>query len=93
MKKQKSPGLELAIRTAGDQYALAQRLGITQSAVSHWKEVPSRHIIAIEKATGVSRRLLRPDLYDDETTLTGLVQPRGDETGLTGLVQPRRDDG
>lgn len=85
--KKRSRGLEMAIEAAkpdgqavGTISELARRLGIRQSAVSMWRDVPSHQIIPIEKATGVSRRLLRPDLYDDET-------------GLTGLVQPRRDDG
>jgi DNA-binding transcriptional regulator YdaS (Cro superfamily) len=58
-----SPGLTRAIETAGSMGKLARILGISQQAVSQWREVPTRHIIAIERATGVPREVLRPDLY------------------------------
>jgi DNA-binding transcriptional regulator YdaS (Cro superfamily) len=56
-------GLKRAIEAAGGQGRLARLLGIRQQAVSQWKEVPARHIIAIENLTGVPREELRPDLY------------------------------
>lgn len=57
--------LERAILVAGSGKALAQLLGVTPMAVSYWKVrgVPARHALPIEKATGVSRHELRPDLY------------------------------
>lgn len=57
--------LELAIRAAGTGRALADLLGVTPMAVSYWKTrgVPAHQAIPIEKATGVSRHDLRPDLY------------------------------
>ena len=58
-----SPGLTRAIEKAGSMGKLARLLGISQQAVSQWREVPTRHIIAIEHATGVPREVLRPDLY------------------------------
>ncbi|WP_350403406.1 transcriptional regulator [Pseudomonas protegens] len=60
--------LERAIRSAGTGRALANLLGVTPMAVSYWKSrgVPAHQVIPIEKATGVSRCDLRPDLYPAE---------------------------
>lgn len=41
----------------------ARALGLTPSAVSQWKRVPVKHLLAVEAATGIPRELLRPDLY------------------------------
>ncbi|MBJ2282469.1 helix-turn-helix domain-containing protein [Pseudomonas sp. MF6767] len=61
--------LERAILAAGSGKALAGLLGVTPMAVSYWKArgVPARHALSIEKATGVSRHELRPDLYPVES--------------------------
>lgn len=58
--------LDLAISTAGSQQALADHVGVVQSAVANWLKrgrVPSEHCLAIEIATGgvVGRKDLRPD--------------------------------
>lgn len=60
--------LERAIQAAGTGKALAGLLGVTPMAVSYWKArgVPARQAIPIEKATGISRHELRPDLYPTE---------------------------
>ncbi|WP_411835653.1 transcriptional regulator [Pseudomonas chlororaphis subsp. aurantiaca] len=62
--------LERAILAAGSGRALAEILGVTPMAVSYWKVrgVPARHALPIEKATGISRHELRPDLYPAEST-------------------------
>ncbi|WP_029032648.1 Cro/CI family transcriptional regulator [Salinarimonas rosea] len=56
-------GLDLAIRAAGGVGALARTLGISQPSVSNWSRIPAERVLAVETATGVSRSLLRPDLY------------------------------
>ena len=56
-------GLQKAIAAAGSQSELARRLGITPQAVQRWCSIPARHIIAIERVTGVPREVLRPELY------------------------------
>lgn len=60
-----STALERAILSAGSAKALAKIRGVTPMAVSYWKVrgVPARHVLPIEKATGVPRYELRPDLY------------------------------
>jgi TorA maturation chaperone TorD len=56
-------GLEEAIRVAGGVGALARKIGIAQPSVSNWSRVPAERVVSVEAATGVSRALLRPDLY------------------------------
>ena len=57
-------GLLAAIDAAGSITTLARGLGLSQPTVSVWKRVPPHHVIAVEALTGISRRELRPDLYD-----------------------------
>jgi TorA maturation chaperone TorD/DNA-binding transcriptional regulator YdaS (Cro superfamily) len=58
-------GLARAIEKAGGVAELARKIGIAQPSVSNWNRVPAQRVIAVEAATGVSRRQLRPDLYDE----------------------------
>lgn len=56
-----------AIEICGGQRKLANKLNVTQQAVSKWLHnvVPASHVVSIEKATErkVTRYDLRPDLY------------------------------
>jgi TorA maturation chaperone TorD len=67
-------GLERAIDAAGGVALLARKIGIAQPSVSNWNRVPAERVIAVESATGVSRKELRPDLYS-EPAVTGAVDP------------------
>jgi TorA maturation chaperone TorD len=58
-------GLEHAIDAAGGVAQLARKIGIAQPSLSNWSRVPAQRVIAVEAATGVSRKVLRPDLYPD----------------------------
>ena len=60
----RDPGLARAIYKAGGVAELARKIGIAQPSVSNWNRVPAQRVIAVEAATGISRRELRPDLYD-----------------------------
>jgi TorA maturation chaperone TorD len=64
-------GLEEAIRIAGGVGALARRIGISQPSVSNWERVPAERVISVETATGVSRAVLRPDLYVAPSATSG----------------------
>lgn len=57
-------GLQVAIAATGGISALARSLGLTQPTVSTWKRVPAHRVIQVEAVSGISRRILRPDLYD-----------------------------
>lgn len=70
MDDKKTP-LQRAVTLAGSQTELARRIGVQQAHVWNWLnrskgKVPGEHVIPIEKATGVSRHELRPDLYPIE---------------------------
>jgi DNA-binding transcriptional regulator YdaS (Cro superfamily) len=67
----KRQALARAIAKAGSQVALAAAIGKRQGQIGYWlnaakRGVPGDYVLAIEKATGVSRHDLRPDLYPRE---------------------------
>jgi DNA-binding transcriptional regulator YdaS (Cro superfamily) len=55
-----------AINQAGGLVVLARHLGLAPSTVSEWSRVPAERVLEIERVTGVSRHLLRPDIYPVE---------------------------
>lgn len=66
MPRMTKTALRKAIKAAGGQTALAKKIGSTQGHVSKWLEreyIPAEKVLPIERATGVSRHALRPDLY------------------------------
>jgi DNA-binding transcriptional regulator YdaS (Cro superfamily) len=60
----------LAVERAGSQSALARAVGISATAVWKWvqssKRVPAEFVLRVEASTGVSRHVLRPDIYPIE---------------------------
>jgi DNA-binding transcriptional regulator YdaS (Cro superfamily) len=52
-----------AARRYRSKRAVAKRLGISHQALSCWDRVPAVHCLAMEEMSGVSRHLLRPDVY------------------------------
>lgn len=55
-----------AIRKVGSQSNLARLVGVTPQAVQQWEaanRVSVRKVLEVEKATGISRHDLRPDIY------------------------------
>jgi TorA maturation chaperone TorD len=67
-------GLESAIDAAGGVAQLARKIGIAQPSVSNWNRVPAQRVIAVEIATGISRKILRPDLYS-ELAISDMLDP------------------
>ncbi len=63
-RKLRDAGLVTAIEAAGGVGCLARMLGLSQPTVSIWKRVPPHRVIEVERLTGLSRRVLRPDLFD-----------------------------
>lgn len=59
--------LEMAVNRAGSQTMFAKFIGVTQSTVWKWlrcgKPLPAEYVLKAEQKTGVSRHLLRPDIY------------------------------
>lgn len=54
----------------GTQTAFADAIGASQQLVSYWllhrRELPAEYVLATERAVGISRHELRPDLYPRE---------------------------
>lgn len=71
--------LDRAITHVGGVTALAEQLGVRQSAVSNWRKrgdrprVPAERCIAIEQATdgAVTRYDLRPDVFGEPPPAAG----------------------
>lgn len=66
IEKIRERALYRAIKTAGSVRALAEALDVKPARVTMWRhrnKIPAKFVIAVEKATGVSRHLLRPDIY------------------------------
>jgi len=58
--------LQAAIKAVGGVAAeLARRIGVTPQALGQWDKVPADRVLAVERATGVSRYILRPDICGD----------------------------
>jgi DNA-binding transcriptional regulator YdaS (Cro superfamily) len=55
--------LQRAKAKAGGLSALARALGVTPPAVAQWSRIPVRHVLAVERVTGIRREELRPDFY------------------------------
>jgi DNA-binding transcriptional regulator YdaS (Cro superfamily) len=63
IKRTRDPGLVAALTACGKAVHLATQLGITPQAIAGWRRVPAERVIDVERVTGVSREILRPDLY------------------------------
>lgn len=48
------------IAKAGGPAALAKKLGITTQAISQWKSIPARHVVAVADLTDTPVRSLLP---------------------------------
>ncbi|MCC2602553.1 transcriptional regulator [Sphingopyxis yananensis] len=63
--------LEHLVKNAGSQSQLARHLGVSQSTVWKWlqssKRLPAEHVLKAERVYGISRHLLRPDIYPTES--------------------------
>jgi DNA-binding transcriptional regulator YdaS (Cro superfamily) len=57
------PALQRAIDAIGGTAALAAELGIRAPSIYSWRRTPPERVLAVEKATGISRYELRPDIY------------------------------
>lgn len=60
-------GLERAIDAAGGHLTdLARAVGVSVQSVHGWRKVPVEHVLSLERKIGVSRYVLRPDIYGSE---------------------------
>lgn len=68
--------LQKAIEACGTSADLAERLGITAQAISQWDRVPPLRVLDVERASGVSRYELRPDIYPLDAPPTAPEAPQ-----------------
>jgi TorA maturation chaperone TorD len=87
-------GLEEAIRAVGGVSELARRIGISQPSVSNWDRIPAERVLSVEAATGVPRRVLRPDLFSDDIarTVDEVDAARAQEYALLSALLVRSPD-
>lgn len=52
-----------AAATVGGMSKLSRLLGLSPAAVGLWEQVPPKRVLEVERLTGVSRHVLRPDIY------------------------------
>jgi len=62
-----SDALTMAKEFAGGSVKLARLLKVTSQAIGQWRRVPADRVLAVERATGVARHELRPDIYPPQT--------------------------
>jgi DNA-binding transcriptional regulator YdaS (Cro superfamily) len=70
--------VKTAGRAAGSMSELARVLGLSSAAIAQWKRIPAERIVEIERATGVRREVLRPDLYQGPTLINALAIVRAE---------------
>lgn len=64
ISKMNKIAIETAIEKAGGMRALARAIGINYQSIQSWKtRIPAERVLDVERATGISREQLRPDLY------------------------------
>ena len=88
-------GLQTAIRAVGGVTELARRIGISQPSVSNWTRVPAERVLTVEAVTGVSRSILRPDLYGaqaEAAVIDDVDLARAQEYALLAALLARAPD-
>lgn len=95
MEQQLTPyeALIKAVEVAGSLAALARDCEVSTTAVWKWvqsaKRVSAEYVLRVEAATGVSRHLLRPDIYPRDTAPLP-ASAMGEETPLCGPILTAR---
>ena len=56
--------MQQVIAAAGNLATLCRAVGRQHSTVLKWRRVPVHHLEAVSKLTKISRRDLRPDLWE-----------------------------
>jgi TorA maturation chaperone TorD len=89
-------GLEQAVRAVGGVSELARQIGISQPSVSNWTRVPAERVLSVEAATGIDRKILRPDLYGELSDTPGrsddVAAARAQEYALLSALLARAPD-
>ncbi len=77
-RREPNIGVIEAVKRCGSQRELAKLLNVEQSSVMRWiwQNCPAERAVQIEKAVGVSRRIIRPDLFGDRPLVITAFKPR-----------------
>lgn len=69
VESENAPAKE-AVERAGGTRPLAQQLNVSYQAVQKWMQtgVPATRVLDVERVTGVSRHVLRPDVFGEAPT-------------------------
>ena len=68
-----------ALQIAGGRAKLAAALGCTRQTIYTWNSVPPGRVLAVSRATGIPRSVLRPDIYPPEEEYAPRLQPAAAE--------------
>jgi len=88
----RDPGLSEAIQAAGGVSKLARRVGVSQPSISNWDKVPAERVLVVEAATGIDRKVLRPDLYEERDVVDDIDIARAQEYALLSTLLVRAPD-
>ena len=72
MRLDRDPPIYDVFRHFGSAKKVADHLGITTQAVSHWKKIPAKYLYGLGQATGIHPYKLRPDLYIETFWMSGM---------------------
>jgi hypothetical protein len=72
MRLDRDPPLYDVFRHFGSAKKVADFLGISTQAVSHWKRVPAKYLYTLSQPTGIHPYKLRPDLYVESFWMSGM---------------------
>ncbi len=65
-KRRAASALDKAAEAVGSRAELGRMLGISGPAVRQWQVVPAERVVSVERASGIRRQELRPDLYEGD---------------------------
>jgi DNA-binding transcriptional regulator YdaS (Cro superfamily) len=60
--------IQTAADIVGSRSNLARVFGVSRSCITQWqrrKRIPASRVIEFEKITGISRHVLRPDIFGE----------------------------
>lgn len=84
------------MRAVGGVSELARQIGISQPSVSNWTRIPAERVLIVEAATGIDRKILRPDLYAETNATAAPVDDvsaaRAQEYALLAALLVRAPD-
>jgi DNA-binding transcriptional regulator YdaS (Cro superfamily) len=85
--------VQIGAEKAGGLGKLAAALGIRHQAFYSWRKVPAERVLSFERATGIPRHVIRPDLYGNDVPQDAdRVMTAGAEAGLASAPTLSRQE-